>query len=196
MAQQDRAVWLESTEVCGIALPNDFGDITKAHDRGYSKIRNCDPDLLNKLGCDATRMWETMRTRSQKYWDKLWNKKDTYRNQNVRKDKAEIGAWWVVTQRKVLQDAKTELFDDAEVTSEVSHAVVDMDDEDLRSPRQTPGPAQSTVWIDSGISIEVFIVGAQEIEWKVHTEISSLGHCDGIIFVRQSLVSLISCRPR
>ena len=113
----------------------------------------------------------------------------------MRRNKAEIGAWWVVTQRKVSQDAKTELFDDAEVNSEEARVVADMDDEDLHSPRQTPGPAQSTVWIDSGISIEVFIVGAQEIEWKVHTEISSLGHCDGITFVRQSLVSLMSCRP-
>ena len=85
--------------------------------------------------------------------------------------------------------------DDAEVTSEVSHDVEDMDDADIRSPRQTPGAASSTVWIESGISIEVFIVGAQEIEWKVYTEISSLGHCDGIIFVSQSLVSLMSCRP-
>ena len=74
------AVWLESREVCGVALPNDFGDITKANDRGYSKVRNCDPDVLSKLGCDATRMWETMRTRSQSYWDKLWKKKDIYRS--------------------------------------------------------------------------------------------------------------------
>ena len=87
-----------------------------------------------------------------------------------------------------------ELFDDAEVNSEEARAVADMDDEDLHSPRQTPGPAQSMVWIESGISIEVFIVGAREIQWKVHTEISSLGHNDGDVFVSHSLVSLVSYR--
>ena len=186
-------VWLESREVCGVALPNDFGDITRANDRGYSKVRNCDPDVLSKLGCDATRMWETMKTRSQSYWDKLWKKRDIYRNLYVRKDKSEIGAWWIMTQRKVLPVGKVQHLDDAEVTSEVSHDVVDMDDAGIRSPRQTPGAASSTVWIESGISIEVFIVGAQEIEWKVHTEISSLGPSDGNIFVGQFLVTLLLC---
>ena len=32
--------------ICGGALSNDFDDLSRAHDRGYSKVNNCDPAIF------------------------------------------------------------------------------------------------------------------------------------------------------
>ena len=49
--------WFKAPEICGVALPNDFKNTDREHDRGWSKVVNCNPQVLKALGCDPKNMW-------------------------------------------------------------------------------------------------------------------------------------------
>ncbi len=87
----------------------------------------------------------------------------------------------------------TENFDDAQVSPAAGPSDVDMDNEALLSPTQMPAPARPMVGIETGIPIEVFIVSAEQIQWKIHTAISSLGRSSEHVVVSLSMVPLVSC---
>jgi len=60
------------------------------------------------------------------------------------------------------------------------------------APRVSSGPAQSVVGRDVGISVQIFIVGASEIQYKTRTRISSLGRSndyDVVVFPNLSQAS-------
>ena len=60
------------------------------------------------------------------------------------------------------------------------------------APRVSSGPAQSVVGRDVGISVEMFIVGASEVQYKTRTRISSLGRSkdyDVVLFPNLSQAS-------
>ena len=190
----------KSTELCGFALPNDFKNTNREHDRGESKIVNCNPQFLQKLGCGPTQMWEKMRTTGfTDYWKSLWKQKVINRNLTVKSKKAGLGAWWVVISRHVLPHTTTQDFDDAQGRPAAGSADVDMVNEAPISPRVSSGPAQSVVGRDVGIPVELFIVGAEEIQWKIHTQVSSLGRSNDYVVVVISNLSEASscfCAPR
>ena len=185
--------WLKTTEVCGFALPNDFKDTTRLHDRGKSKVVNCDPDFLQKFSCDLTQVWEKMRVDSwTSYWKPLLDKKITIRNLTARSKKAGLGAWWVVIRRNVVSHTDTQDFDEAHGRPAAGSADVDMVNVAPIVPRVSSGPAQSVVGRDVGISVEIFIVGASEVQFKTRTMISSLGRSndyDVVVFPNLSQAS-------
>ena len=92
-----------------------------------------------------------------------------------------------------MRHTTTEHVDDAQVPPAAGRADVDMNNEALLPPPQMPAPARPMVGIETGIPIEVFIVGAEEIQWKIHTEISRLGRSNEHVVVSLSMVSLVSC---
>ena len=185
--------WLKTTEVCGLALPNDFKDTTPAHDRGKSKIVNCDPQFLQMFTCDLTQAWEKIRASTwTTYWKPLLDNKVIIRNLTVKSKKAGLGAWWVVIKRNVVSQIDTQDFDEAHGRPAAGSADVDMVNEAPIAPRVSSGPAQSVVGRDVGISVEIFIVGASEIKYKTRTRISSLGRSndyDVVVFPNLSQAS-------
>jgi hypothetical protein len=185
--------WLKTTEVCGLALPNDFEDTTPAHDRGKSKIVNCDPQFLQTFTCDLTQAWEKIRASTwTTYWKPLLDNKVIIRNLTVKSKKAGLGAWWVVIKRNVVSQIDTQDFDEAHGRPAAGSADVDMVNEAPIAPRVSSGPAQSVVGRDVGISVEIFIVGASEIQYKTRTRISSLGRSndyDVVVFPNLSQAS-------
>ena len=187
--------WLKTTEVCGCALPNDFRDITPNHDRGKSKIVNCDPHFLDKFGCDLTKVWETMRVSSWKaYWKPLLDKQVIVRNVDVKSKKAGLGAWWVVIARNVGSHLDTQYFDEAHGRPAAGSADVDMVNQAPIAARVSSGPAQLLVGRDVGIPVKIFIVGASEMQYKTRTRISSLGRSNGYdVVVSPSLSHASSC---
>jgi hypothetical protein len=185
--------WLKTTEVCGLALPNDFEDTTPAHDRGKSKIVNCDPQFLQMFTCDLTQAWEKIRASTwTTYWKPLLDNKVIIRNLTVKSKKAGLGAWWVVIKRNVVSQIDTQDFDEAHGRPAAGSADVDMVNEAPIAPRVSSGPAQSVVGRDVGISVEIFIVGASEIQYKTRTRSSSLGRSndyDVVVFPNLSQAS-------
>ena len=110
----NKVKWLKTTEVYGFALPNDFKDITRDHDRGKSKIVNCDPHFLEQFGCDLKQVWEKIRESTwTHYWKPLLIKKVIVRNVAVKSKKAGLGAWWVVIARNTFFHIDTQYFDEA-----------------------------------------------------------------------------------
>ena len=171
--------WLKTTEVCGFALPNDFKDITRIHDRGKSKIVNCDPHFLEKFCCDLTHVWEKMRESSWKgYWKPLLDEKVIVRNVDVKSKKAGLGAWWVVIQRNILSHTDTQYFDELHGRPAAGSADALTVNQAPIAPRVGAGPHLLVVGRDAGISVQVFIVGASEMQYKTRTRISSLGRSD------------------
>ena len=187
--------WLKTTEVCGFAFPNDFKDITQAHDRGKSKIVNCDPHFLDKFGCDLTKVWEAMRVSTwTSYWKPLLDNEDIVRNVDVKSKKAGLGAWWVVIARNVGSHEDTHYFDEAHERPAAGSADVDMVNQAPIAARVSSGPAQLLVGRDVGISVKIIIVGASEMQYKTRTRISSLGRSnDYDIVVFPSLSHASSC---
>jgi hypothetical protein len=189
----DKVEWLKTTEVYGFALPNDFKDTTREHDRGKSKIVNCDPQFLQRFGCDLTQVWEKIRASTwTEYWKPLLDKKVIIRNLTAKSKKAGLGAWWVVIRRNVVSHIDTQDFDEAHGRPAAGSADVDMVNEAPIAPRVSSGPAQSVVGRDVGISVEIFIVGASEIQYKTRTRISSLGRSndyDVVVFPNLSQAS-------
>ena len=185
---------LKSTEVCGFALPNDFQNTSREHDRGHSKIVNCNPQILQKLGCLPTEMWEKMRTSSwANYWKTLLNQKRICRNLTVKSKKAALGAWWVVTSRNADSYKITQDFVDAQGSPAAGSADVHMINEVPVSPRVSSGPPHLVVGCDVGIPVEIFIVGAQEIQWKITTQVSLLGRYHYVVMVISNLSKASSC---
>ena len=90
-----------------------------------------------------------------------------------------IGSWWVVTARTEIPTEDSQF----DRQSSVAAAVSSQEDEDiqlddgleLRSPRHVPQKAQSSVWLDTGMTVQVFIIGAAELKWKIDSRIASLG---------------------
>ena len=175
----NKVKWLKTTEVCGFALPNDFKDITRIHDRGKSKIVNCDPHFLEQFCCDLTQVWEKMRESSWKsYWKPLIDKKVIVRNVDVKSKKAGLGAWWVVIQRNILSHTDTQYFDEPHGRPAAGSADALTVNQAPIAPRVGAGPHLLVVGRDAGISVQVFIVGASEMQYKTRTRISSLGRSD------------------
>ena len=187
--------WLKTTELCGCALPNDFKDLTRNHDRGKSKIVNCDPHLLDKFGCDLTKVWEKMRVSTwASYWKPLHDKQVIVRNVDVRSKKAGLGAWWLVIARTILCDVDTDNFDEAHERPAAGSADVDRVNQAPIAAGVSSGPAQLLVGRDVGISVKIIIVGASEMQYKTRTRISSLGRSnDYDIVVIPSLSHASSC---
>jgi hypothetical protein len=187
--------WLKTTELCGCALPNDFKDLTRNHDRGKSKIVNCDPHLLDKFGCDLTKVWEKMRVSTwASYWKPLHDNQVIVRNVDVRSKKAGLGAWWLVIARTILCDVDTDNFDEAHERPAAGSADVDRVNQAPIAAGVSSGPAQLLVGRDVGISVKIIIVGASEMQYKTRTRISSLGRSnDYDIVVIPSLSHASSC---
>ena len=176
--------WLNSSEVCGFALPNDFKNTDRNHDRGESKIVNCNPQFFKGLDCSLKEVWQNMNTVwYDRFWKKQWKDKVMKRNTTVKSKKAALGAWWVVTSRHVVPHSTTQHFDDAQGRPAAGSADVDIVNEAPISPKVSSGPAQSVVGRDVGIPVELFIVGAEEIQWKIHTTVSSLGRSNEYVVV-------------
>jgi hypothetical protein len=168
--------WLKTPEVHGFALPNDFKDTTPAHDRGKSKIVNCDPLILQKFGSDLTKVWENIRSSTwAEYWKPLIDRKVIIRNLTVKSKKAGLGTWWVVTTRKIISRTDTQNSIEAHGRPAAGSADVDMINNAPLAPRVSSGAPQAVVGRDLGMSVEIFIVGAGEIQYKTRTIISTLG---------------------
>ena len=65
-------------EACGVALPNDFGNMSRERDRGMAKLRRCDPRVLQALqsrfgGVQPGQFWRTM---NEEGYATVWNKRD------------------------------------------------------------------------------------------------------------------------
>jgi hypothetical protein len=180
-------VLLNGKDTCGIALPNDFANISLVHDRGFSKVKNCDPAILHNLSTDdQEKLWDKMREKEMLYWKKVWSKDVKKRNTSLGGLKHTIGTWWVVTARRIIPPE--DLLLDREfsgLASAASQRNVDMELEgtDLQSPRHVPLTAQSRVWLDIGITVEVFIIGAAELKWKIESRIASLGRNSNRVIV-------------
>ena len=95
----------------------------------------------------------------------------------------------MVTSRHVVPHSTTQHFDDAQGRPAAGSADVDMVNEAPISRRVSSGPAQSVVGRDVGIPFELFIVGAEEIQWKIHTKVSSLGRSNEYVVVIMSNLS-------
>jgi hypothetical protein len=105
----------------------------------------------------------------------------------------------VVTSRNVVSHKITQDFVDAQGSPAAGSADVHMINEVPVSPRVSSGPPQLVVGCDVGIPVEIFIVGAQEIQWKIHTQVSSLGRSNDYVVVVISNLSKASscfCAPR
>ena len=171
-------VWLYTKEICGVALPNDFENTTTVHDRGYSKVVNCDPVLLATLNTEQDNLWNAMKINGQQYWKKLWQHSVIRRNLDVSKEKAGLGSWWALTARSLTRPENMFLSCPANVPSAAaSQGDVDMPPVglELQSGRQVPQRAQSMECCEKAITVEVLTIGAAELKWKFDTSISSLG---------------------
>ena len=89
----------------------------------------------------------------------------------------------MVTSRHVVPQTTTQHFDDAQGRPAAGSADVDIVNEAPISPKVSSGPAQSVVGRHVGIPVELFIVGAEEIQWKIHTKVSSLGRSNECVVV-------------
>ena len=171
-------VWLNTKELCGVALPNDFADTSIVHDRGYSKVVNCDPAILATLNTEPSKLWTEMKEKSQDYWKKLWHYCVIRRNLDVSKEKAGLGSWWAITARRFTRPENMLLSSPANVSSAAaSQGDVDMPPVglELQSGRQVPQRAQSMECCEKAITVEVLTIGVAEMKWKFDTSISSLG---------------------
>ena len=91
-------------DICGGALPNDFENTTWQHDRGWSKVKNVDPAVLNKFRyADKNKMWISMNEHGWRFfYGPRLAKKQWIRNKEVVASKAQIGAWFIVTEQHIL----------------------------------------------------------------------------------------------
>ena len=107
-----------------------------------------------------------------------------------------IGSWWVVTARTIIPPEDS-VFDrqSSDVAAVASQEDKDMqlDGLELRSPRHVPQTAQSSVWLDIGMTVQVFIIGAAELKWKIDSRIASLGRSNRHVTVCSWLVSFVCC---
>ena len=188
---------LKGKDVCGIALPHDLANISLAHDRGFSKVKNCDPEILLKfLTPDREKLWDKMQEGGLLYWRKEWSKGVIKRNTFLGGLKHTIGSWWVVTARTEIPPEDSEFDRQSSVVAAVSSQEdedMQLDGLELRSPRHVPQTAQSSVWLDIGMTVQVFIIGAAELKWKIDSRIASLGRSNRHVTVCSWLVSFVCC---
>ena len=168
---------ISGEELCGCALPNDFQNTNRAHDRGFAKILNCDPAVMKQYGENPNKQWSNMSTQGVAYWKGQKDQKVILRNSTVRHKKAAIGSWWVLTARNVhVQDAVREGLPGS---ASVLLAVTSEEDDELEDlPASRAEPPMSTVPRDfaaAGVSVEVLVVGAAELSYKFKTQLSCLG---------------------
>ena len=91
---------LQHWHICGGALSNDLDDLSQAYDRGYSKVKNCDPAILQSLGVAPTKMWSRM---NDSGWSLHFQPKLQHdilvRNQEPGMQDRPLGCWWTVLAR-------------------------------------------------------------------------------------------------
>ena len=167
---------IRGSDICGQAFPNDFTDTRPKHDRGYSKVVNCDPAIMQKFGTNHDKLWSNMATKGNVYWKEQKDQNLIIRNSTVTETKAAIGSWWVLTHRKVARERDWREGSLPPVPDLTVPSEQDDDMEDTPSPRAEP--VMSSVihpFVAEGLSFEVLVVGAAELWYKFKTQQSCLG---------------------
>jgi hypothetical protein len=163
---------ISGEDICGGALPNDFDNTARKHDRGWAKVCNVDPAYLKKLGSDPTKYWQSMQSSGwSNYYQPLKMKKQILRNQSTAGKKICIGSWWLIVKRTIRTNPLLEGFGAAGPVAAAANpgmATASGFDRIVSNGSCSLGSSSEN------IGVEIIVVGAAELHYKTHTNLSCL----------------------
>lgn len=169
---------ISGEDLCGGALPNDFSDTSRVNDRGWSKVCNVDPAILQRFSLlrgGNQKAWSRMNDEAwQKFYGPRLGNKEYVRNHALTTEKVSLGAWWNIVARRLITDLlpgdgmnqRPSIFSqlDATVSQPASVAVTSV------VPR-----AQPLGTMILGIKIDIVVVGCCELVNMRDTQNTCLG---------------------
>lgn len=187
--------------VCGGALPNDFQDTAKKHDRGWAKVVHCDPEVLASYGPKSNaKAWSTMNTKG---WVEVFlprlQAKQFVRNEAIFQEKVHLGAWFVVVWQHLTEKvAQQEVPRSTVRTASQRWLDCDVDMEDADPPPHIPWPRAMPSGEAIGLDVHLVVVPGDELLHVKDTQHTRLGRyhacCDNVFHsVAASQMSFSQC---
>ena len=172
---------IQGQYACGTALPNDMGRTDRKHDRGYAKVKNCDPAVIQKYNAKGeTKVWSAMNDQAMEiYKDRLGKEQWIRNNKIVPSTKPTLGAWWTALP---LCTSFTDHQREDCAASASSSSVLPLTKTENKTTTPPEQPSLSVKKLpaaNSPFHVDLVVVSGSDLWWMNPTNNTPLGHTFG-----------------